>query len=78
MAGHSAWMFSLQLTNDMPQLMLAGRTGSNFLIDYSEALQPVPNWQTLTDFTLTGATRQIAVTPQNGNPAQFYRAVITP
>ena len=58
--------------------MLAGPTGSNFRIDYSDTLQPAAHWQTLTDFTSTGATSQIAVTPQNGNPAQFYRAVITP
>ncbi len=71
-------MFGMGLSNRTPLLTLAAPAGSHFRIDYSDILGSSPNWQTMTNLSMSGSMSQISVTPLPGLRAQFYRAVMTP
>jgi hypothetical protein len=71
-------MFSMIVTNRSPHLIVAAPAGSHFRIDYSDSMGSSPNWQTMTNFTMTGAMSQMTVTPPPGSHGQFYRAVMMP
>jgi hypothetical protein len=71
-------MFSMAMTNGSPHLMVAAPAGSHFRIDYADSLASIPNWQTMTNFTMMGSMSQMSVTPPPGSHGQFYRAVMMP
>ena len=71
-------MFSMAMTNGTPHLIMAAPAGSHFRIDFADSLSSIPNWQTMTNFTMLGAMTQMSVTPPPGSHGQFYRAVMTP
>ena len=71
-------MFSMQLSNGAPRLMVAAPAGSRFRIDYADMPGGGTNWQTMTNFTIMGGMSQVTDTPAQGSHARFYRAVMMP
>ena len=69
-------MFSMSLSNGAPHLALTGPAGSQFQIDYLDAIGPGANWQAMTNFTLMGSMTQVKIMTQPGIRAQFYRAAL--
>jgi probable HAF family extracellular repeat protein len=71
-------MFSMGFTNGTAHLTLAAPSGSRFSMDYSDSLGAGANWQTLSNFTMTGSMSQMTDTPPLGSHARFYRAAMLP
>jgi len=71
-------MFGIEFGSGTPRLTVAAPAGSHFRIDYSETLGGGANWQTMTEFTMAGSTRQVSDTPPAGTGSRFYRAVMLP
>ena len=69
-------IFSMQFSNGAAQLSVAGPAGRNFSIYYSDKLGLGANWQTMTNFTMTGTMSQLSTTPPQGRQARFYRAAM--
>jgi hypothetical protein len=71
-------MFSMELTNSAPHLVVAAPVGINFRIDYSDEMGGGTNWQAMTNFTVMGSLSRITDTPPPGSHPRFYRAVMLP
>jgi probable HAF family extracellular repeat protein len=78
MASATVGMFSMNLTNGSPRLMVAAPAGSHFRVDSSDRLGAGENWQTMTNLTMSGSPTQITPTPTTGSGTRFYRAVMVP
>jgi len=71
-------MFSMGMTNGTAHLGVDAPSGTRFRMEYSDMLGDGANWQTMTNFTVTGGMSQVTDTPGQGAHARFYRAVMLP
>jgi probable HAF family extracellular repeat protein len=69
-------LFTMQLSAGTTHLTVAAPTGRHFRIDYSDHLGANANWQTMTNFTVTGSSGQVTDTSSAGATARYYRAVM--
>ena len=60
MGSAAVGMFSMQFTNGMAHLAVAGPAGTHFRIDHSDMLGAGSNWQTLSNFTMMGSMSQMS------------------
>ncbi len=71
-------MYSIMLTNGLPQLWFGAPVGSRFQVEYSGSLGSGATWQTMTNFTMTGPATMVGDTSYAGSRGRFYRAVMLP
>ncbi len=71
-------VFSMALTKGSPLLMVAAPNGSQFQIEWSDALGAGASWQTMTNVTVTNSAVQMSDPSASGLGRRFYRAAMKP
>lgn len=66
---------ALQSLSFFPVVLLTGKSGDTYRVDYATTLTPTPDWTPLSTNTLTSATQLIVDTGSPGSNKRFYRSV---
>lgn len=66
---------ALQSLNFFPVVLLTGKSGDTYRVDYATTLTPTPNWTPLSTNKLTSATQMIIDAGSPGSNTRFYRSV---
>jgi hypothetical protein len=66
---------ALQSISFFPVVLLTGKSGDTYRVDYATTLTPTPDWTPLSTNTLTSATQLFVDTGSPGSNKRFYRSV---